>query len=154
MPSSSDVRLWGARQDPALAKPSTRGRLSKACVDAYNAAHPADPYETAQRPVPHILPVPGANGDGQVDDAATHAGTVENPSAQADLTEPLQDDMTPFTHPTQAGDAVTGEQVTQFTAYQNPAADTDYSDGSDYDVTQSPNVHYVNFSAEPYEETP
>lgn len=150
MPTSQQVRQWASEQDPQLAKPNVRGRLPKKAIDAYNQAHAAEPYETASKPVPHILPVPPR--DGNVGDEASHDGTVENPSSAVDAeqTEPLRDSGSPFTYPPEAAEGVTGEVMPQY----KTATDDGFSDGSDYDVTKTPNVHYVDFSGERFTEAP
>ncbi len=123
MATSAQVRSWAASQTPPLAKADTRGRLSKTAIKAYNEAHAADPYGD----VVHILPVP--EKPAEVQDEATHPGTVENPSAVA--VEPQHAE--PFTE---------------------PVSDDDYSNGSNYKLDETSNVRVVDFSAERYTESP
>ena len=91
MSDSKTVRAWGSSQVPPLAAAEGRGRFSTPLIEAFNAAHPDDPYVPAVK-------------------APKRAKPEVTPPPTADTTaEALRPD--PFTSPVEASQEVTGEQV-------------------------------------------
>ena len=61
--SADTVRAWAVEQ--GLAKP-TRGRLSKAAIEAFDAQHPKAPYQAGFKPEPTMtVAVPAKDKNGR-----------------------------------------------------------------------------------------